>query len=428
MVAVVLASGGLAAALLRVWGGPVWREVAFFYVLHVLGLATSVEVPISGLRVGTNPSRAVTLSPGFIVLLTAVYATKPSTALVVALLPSFAISELKARPDVARMGFNAGQEAISFAAAAFVFNALHPLLGGFGLFLGAASAAVVAEVLNTVLVAGAVALDRRMTLADAVRRMAWTIPHSLTFAVAALLVSTLYMRFGPTAAVFLLMPLIALRFVRKAKLELDVAHDQSIRQFVRAVELKDPYTRNHSERVAEIVIAIHRELGTPERELSDRYLAALLHDVGKIVVPSVVLMKPGSLTPKEFEQVKRHVVVGAEAVRRIDLLSHLADEVLLHHERLDGSGYPYGLRGDEIPRNVRILGVADSFEAMTSARVYRSARSVSEAAEELRRVAGSQLDQEPVDALMRAIASGIVFAKPGAMNVIAAERLAAGDL
>jgi putative nucleotidyltransferase with HDIG domain len=235
------------------------------------------------------------------------------------------------------------------------------------------------------------------------------------------------MHFGPAAAVFLFMPFLAIRFVHKSKLDLDSAHDRSIREFVRAVEQKDPYTRNHSERVAEIVIAIHRELGTPERELSDRYLAALLHDVGKIVVSSAVLTKPGKLTPAEYDEVKRHVVVGADAVRKIDLLSHLADEVLLHHERLDGTGYPFGLRGDEIPRNVRILSVADCFEAMTSARVYRSAFTASEAAAELQRVAGTQLDPEPVEALIRVIDSGIAFANPATTKVIAAERLAVGE-
>ncbi len=418
-VSVALVVGG---GILHVWGAPNWRDVAFFYALHIVGLATSIEVPIAGLRPG-RAGRSVTLSPGFIVLLTAVYATRPSTVVVVALIPSLAVSEWR-HLDPLRVVFNAAQETASFGAAAAVFSVVHHSVGAGGLFVAALAAALIAEVLNTVLVAGAVTLDRRMPLRVSLRRMAWTIPHSLTFGVCALLVATLYKTVGPIAAAFLFMPLVALRFVRKSKVELDDAQDQAIREFVRAVEQKDPYTRNHSERVAEITVAIHRELGTPDRELSDRYLAALLHDVGKVVVPSSVLTKPGALTPLEFEHVKRHVTVGAEAVRRIDLLAHLADEVLLHHERIDGSGYPFGLRGEQIARNVRILSVADCFEAMTSARVYRAAMSVPEAVAELRRVSGSQLDAGVCNALIRVIESGIVFAKPNRTDVAAVSLLA----
>jgi len=206
-------------------------------------------------------------------------------------------------------------------------------------------------------------------------------------------VATLYERFGAAAAVFLFMPLVGLRFVRQAKLELDEAHDAAIREFVRAFEEKDPYTRNHSERVAEIVIAIHRELGTPEPLLTDRYYAALLHDVGKVVVPTEILTRPGPLQPDEYDEVKRHVTAGADAVRRIELLAHLSDEVLLHHERFDGRGYPSASK-KRIPRDARVLSVADCFEAMTSPRVYRPPLAVREAVEELQRVCGTQLDPE----------------------------------
>jgi hypothetical protein len=415
-----------AAAIVRVWGAPDWREVAFFYALSLLAVSTSIEVPISVIAKRNRPSRGVTLSPGFIVLLTVAYSARPSTAVIVALVPSLALAEWR-RPDALRVIFNTGQEALAFGTAAVVFATLRPSFGSAGLFVAAAAAAFSAEFLNTMLVAGAVAIDRRIAVRDALRKMAWTIPHSLTFAVAALLVSTLYKEFGPAAAALLFMPFLALRFVRKSKLELDAAHDRAIREFVRAVELKDPYTRNHSERVAEIVVAIHREMGTPEKELSDRYLAALLHDVGKVVVPSAILTKPGPLTPDEYEQVKRHVTVGARAVSKIDLLAHLEDEVLLHHERLDGTGYPFGLRADAIPHNVQILSVADCFEAMTSSRVYRSAMPVSAAVDELRRVAGGQLAEAPVEALIRVLESGVVFVNPSIGELFAAERPAVGE-
>lgn len=413
------AVAGLATALaaMRLSAAPSWRTVAFFYALHLLALASAVEVPIGGVSSTPRPQRAMTLSPGFIVLLTAVFTGNPLTAVLVALVPSLPVSKWRERPDIARLIFNSTQEAISFGGAAFVFAVVRDATGGvFGLFASAIAAAVTASTLNTLIVAGIVAIDRKMAIADVLRRMAWTITHSLSFALAALLVSTLYVRLGPASAVFLFMPLAALRFVRRSKLDLDEAHEQAIREFVRAVERKDPYTRNHSERVAEITVAIHRQLGTPEKELSRRYLAALLHDVGKVVVPVEILTKPGALAPWEYEEVQRHVTVGAKAIGQIDFLADLADEVLLHHERVDGTGYPTRLCGEEIPRDVRILSVADCFEAMTSARVYRSALSVSAAVEELRRVVGSQLDAEPVEALMDVIESGMVFANAAATH------------
>ncbi len=418
------------AATVRLGGPVMWPAFVFFYALHLLGLATSVEVPLSGITEAMRPPRPITLSPGFIVLLTAAYTLNPATAVLVALVPSLPVNEWRRRPDITRLLFNSSQESISFAGAAVTFALLHRGQTGIGrLFLAAAVAAVVAEVLNTSIVAGVVALDRDMRFRDAARRMAWTIPHSLSFAVAALLVATLYDRFGPAAAAFLFMPLVALRFVRQGKLDLDVAHAGAIREFVRAVERKDPYTRNHSERVAEIAVAIHRELGTPDRLLARRYYAGLIHDVGKIVVPAEILTKPGALTDIEYDVIKSHVTVGADAVRKIGSFADLVDEVLHHHERFDGRGYPDGLEGEQIPRNARILAVADCFEAMTSARVYRGARSVVQAIEELRRIAGSQLDPEPVAALLRVLESGVVFAPPGPRHVLqSVEREAMSDV
>ena len=411
------AVGGVATAIvaLRFFSVPSWRTIVFFYVLHLLALTSAVEVPIGSVSPVLKPQRAVTLSPGFIVLLTAVFTGKPTAAVVVALIPSISLSKWREHPDVARLVFNSAQEAVSFGGAALVFSIVHSAAGGLVALFGAAiAAAATASILNTVIVAGIVSIDRKMRIYDVLRRMAWVIPHSLSFALAALLVSTLYVRFGPAATIFLFMPLAALRFVRQSKLDLDAAHDRAIREFVRAVDRKDPYTRNHSERVAEIVLAMHRELGSTERELSRRYLAALLHDVGKVVVRAEVLTKAGALTAHEYDEVKRHVTAGASAISQIDFLADLAEEVLLHHERLDGTGYPFGFGAADIPRNVRILSVADCFEAMTSARVYRRALTVSEATAELQRVAGTQLDPEMVGALIRVIEGGVAFASPPA--------------
>jgi putative nucleotidyltransferase with HDIG domain len=137
-------------------------------------------------------------------------------------------------------------------------------------------------------------------------------------------------------------------------------------------------------------------------------LGALLHDIGKIGVSDAVLRKPGPLTAEEFEQIKRHPGLGARILRQVPFLSPHLSIVELHHERPDGRGYPFGLRADDIPLAARIVHVADAFDAITSARAYRPARTHGEALAELRRGSGTQFDPVSVDALVAALPSATV--------------------
>jgi HD-GYP domain-containing protein (c-di-GMP phosphodiesterase class II) len=144
-----------------------------------------------------------------------------------------------------------------------------------------------------------------------------------------------------------------------------------IRALTAAIDAKDPYTSGHSERVARIAVRLAQELGIPANRQSDLYLMGLLHDVGKIGVDDAVLKKSGPLTPEEYRVIQSHVEIGVHILADLKKLSHLLPGVRHHHECLDGSGYPCGLTGDEIPLEARILAVADSFDAMSSTRPYR---------------------------------------------------------
>jgi len=146
-----------------------------------------------------------------------------------------------------------------------------------------------------------------------------------------------------------------------------------------------------------------QQLGLKEDDLDTLRLGALLHDIGKIGISDDVLRKPGPLTPEEFEAIKQHPVTGARILRTVPFLAAHLPIVELHHERPDGKGYPHGLHGDEIPMLARIVHVADAFDAISSARAYRPARSGAEALQELWRFAGSQFDAEVVQALATAI-------------------------
>jgi putative nucleotidyltransferase with HDIG domain len=193
--------------------------------------------------------------------------------------------------------------------------------------------------------------------------------------------------------------------VAAAEAETRSAYVGTIRALALTLDARDPYTAGHSERVSAISVALGREMGLADDQLSVLRLGALLHDIGKIGIADQVLLKPGPLTAEEYDVIKQHPTVGARILRSVPFLAPHLQIVELHHERPDGRGYPHGLRSDETPLLARIVHVADAFDAMTSARAYRPAWSSGEALRELWRCAGTQFDVEIVQALAKALPS-----------------------
>ena len=193
------------------------------------------------------------------------------------------------------------------------------------------------------------------------------------------------------------------RRVREQALRIQELFLQGVQMLARALEAKDAYTSGHSIRVSQYAVATAERMGFGGQSLDGIRLGGELHDIGKIGTSESVLHKPGSLTAEEFKQITQHPVLGEK------MLSPLAQEspdvlriVRSHHERVDGRGFPDGLRGEKIPIEARIVAVADAFDAMTTRRPYRDSRPAREALVELRRVAGSQLDPEAVEAFVAA--------------------------
>jgi HD-GYP domain-containing protein (c-di-GMP phosphodiesterase class II) len=177
----------------------------------------------------------------------------------------------------------------------------------------------------------------------------------------------------------------------------------TIRAIAATIDAKDGYTHRHSERVAGLARRLAHQIGLTDDEQHTAQLAALLHDVGKIAVPDSILNKPGRLTPEEFEEMKKHPLHGARILANIQSPSVTAvlPGVQYHHERWDGAGYPEGLRGEDIPLLARLLGVADFFDALTSARSYREAMSIDAAVDLVKQGAGTHFDPRIADALVR---------------------------
>jgi HD-GYP domain-containing protein (c-di-GMP phosphodiesterase class II) len=191
--------------------------------------------------------------------------------------------------------------------------------------------------------------------------------------------------------------------MRDAVAQLNHGYERPIADLVDAIEWKDVYTLGHVRRVATYAVMIGRELGLSTHDLRSLALGAQMHDVGKIGVPDRILTKPSKLTAEEFEVIKEHVGRGYEIAVGVKALHEAIDAIRYHHERLDGTGYPTGLKGEDIPLNARIVAVADAFDAMTSGRVYQPAVTKEDAFAELRTCAGTHFDPDVVDAFGTAI-------------------------
>jgi HD-GYP domain-containing protein (c-di-GMP phosphodiesterase class II) len=203
--------------------------------------------------------------------------------------------------------------------------------------------------------------------------------------------------------VLVLVPLFVARWAMGQFAEQQRAYEATMAALCQAVETKDFYTRGHSERVSRGAGMIARQIGMRPDRAEAIMFAGMLHDVGKLGVPTKVLQKNGPLTEEEYAAIQLHPMRGLEIVREIGFLNEALAGIMHHHERMDGRGYPMGFAGDEIPEFARVIAVADAFDSMTSTRSYREARRINEAIEELRKGAGSQFDPVLVEAFIAAL-------------------------
>ncbi|MFI1178376.1 HD-GYP domain-containing protein [Streptomyces sp. NPDC020799] len=347
------------------------------------------------------PRRTLTLP----VLLAGAFLLPPAAAALVAV-PGALAGRVEQRPVWVRRWWHAAQLSLAACAASYVFARTAPAGAAFTVALAPALAAALAFCLVTAFLDGVI----RFTAEGRSPRAAWCGPlpgpllpalvHGPTGLMTAVLWRSAY---GPLAALLVLLPMsVSSWFLDRYERE-RAAHQATIRALVQAVDLKDRYTRGHSERVGRASVLIARELGLAGERLEALRFAGILHDIGKLGIPTRLLRKDGPLTPEERRVIELHPEYGHEMVRGIGFLNEARAAILHHHERLDGSGYPYGLSGRQIPQFARIVAVADAFDAMTSTRSYSRARPVAVAMAELHRCSGTQFDPHMVDALETAL-------------------------
>ncbi len=185
---------------------------------------------------------------------------------------------------------------------------------------------------------------------------------------------------------------------------------RKLNSVLKKIQEKDEYTYNHCKRVMNMALMVGHRLGINKDNVVKLAYAALYHDVGKIEIPDYILLKPSRLTDEEYEEIKKHPTIGSEMSKEIDFLD-IHTIIAQHHERIDGSGYPYGLSGDAIRLEAKIIAVVDSFDAMTTNRSYKKGRTQQEALDEILRCRGIFYDEDVVDVFTQLLAEGIIKAQ-----------------
>ena len=402
-VALLYIGAVVVSAVVLVARGPFtglrWQYVVFLGILVIVSESRATQ-----LRKGQ-----LTWSPSSAAMLASVVLAGPVGAAIVGACTALG---LRRGPSILQRVFNTAMYALSAYLAGRAFLALGGQVGlpdeqSFpGIIAPFAGAALVLVVANHGLLSGVLWLTRppdgtpsgvgvglsgRLLLSD------------LGYAAYGLLIAALWSVVGFFAPLLVLIPLFVARWAVAQFAEQQKAYEATVGALCQAVETKDFYTRGHSDRVSRGSVMIAREIGMRgERVEAIRY-AGMLHDVGKLGVPTKVLQKTGKLTEEEYAAIQLHPMRGLDIVREIGFLDEALAGIMHHHERIDGRGYPMGLAGGEIPEFARVLAVADAFDSMTSTRSYRGARPVAEAIEELRKWSGTQFDPAFVDAFVAAL-------------------------
>ena len=361
-------------------------------------------------------ARQSSWSPSTAASLAAVVLVGPFGA---ALVGAVSVLSLRGPLSLAPRLFNGAMYALSGYLAGVAFVALqrsYPAGQPFGtphpayfpaLLLPFAAAAVVHVLANHGLMWGVLRANRSGPVLGQLSMessMSLLLVSDLGFAALGLILAALWsVLTGWVAAIIVLVPLFVARWAMGQFAEQQRAYAATMAALCQAVETKDFYTRGHSDRVSRGAAMVARQVGMRPDRAEALTFAGMLHDVGKLGVPTKVLRKAGPLTEEEYAAIQLHPMRGLEIVREIGFLNEALAGIMHHHERVDGRGYPMGFAGDEIPEFARIIGVADAFDVITSTRSYRKARSIAEGVAELRKGAGTQFDPVIVDAFIAAL-------------------------
>lgn len=367
----------------------------------------------------------------------------PSWPTVVAATMAKILPEMVQGRQTQKRIFNVAQLTVTLSVAVISFRAL----GGVGMLsdgldtlsattvaagLPALAAFIVAFVVNSVLVQGVISLAIGIRFTQAIREnVLSSVAVDLLASPIVFLFAWVYAQYGAIAAFAVWAPILGFRQLSKTTLELERTNQELLQLMVKSIEARDPYTSGHSRRVEQYAIVIARAMGLPSKDVERVGRAALLHDVGKIYEKyAPILAKPDKLSPDEWVTMQQHPIDGAELVGTMTRLRELIPAIRHHHEKWDGSGYPDAIAEQAIPLEARIIALADTIDAMSSERPYRTGMSAEQVRAEIMRCRGRHFDPQIVDRLFSGGAWEKIFAPDrqqpafGDLMIVAARRQA----
>ena len=371
----------------------IWLVLIFFLVISAFAEFIPVDLPVSG-----------AVSIGFPIDFVLILVYGPALAMLITALGALIGEIIERKVSWYKIIFNASQFALSAGIAGIVYQELGGVIGTTNLtsyIIPALICALTYYFINSFLFMMVIHLAEGISIwAIWKTQLKGIIATYIALAPIGFIMAMVYIGTGIWGIILFFFPLILARRSFELYTKMRKVYLDTIRALAAAIDAKDPYTKGHSERVAEMSVALAQELNLSDRDTENIEYTALLHDIGKIGISDSILGKKGSLTSQEFDKIKEHTIMGANIIEPVDFLKNSYCAIYHHHEKYNGEGYPDGIKSEDIPILARIIAVADAYDAMGSDRPYRKKLNKDKILKELKDQSGKQFDPEVVKALI----------------------------
>jgi len=371
----------------------IWLAILFFLIISIFAEFIPVSLPVGGV-----------ISIGFPIDFVLILVYGPALAMLITALGALIGEIIERKVSWYKIIFNTSQYALTAGIAGIAYQQAGGVVGAQNIFqfiLPAAICALTYCIVNITLFVMVVSFAQNVRIATIWRTsIKEMIPSYIAEAPMGFLMAIVYTEVGIVGILLFFLPLLLARRSFELYTKMRKVYLDTIRALAAAIDAKDPYTKGHSERVAETSVALAQELNLSDKDIENIEYTALLHDIGKIGIADSILGKESSLTSQEFDKIKEHTVMGAKIIEPVDFLKNSYKAIYHHHEKYNGKGYPDGLKEKDIPLLARIIAVADAYDAMGSDRPYRKKLNKDKILNELKDQAGKQFDPEIVKALL----------------------------
>jgi len=371
----------------------IWLAILFFLTISIFAEFIPVDLPVGGV-----------ISIGFPIDFVLILVYGPALAMLITALGALIGEIIERKVSWYKIIFNTSQYALTAGIAGIIYQQAGGVVGAQNIFrfiLPATICALTYCIVNITLFVMVVSFAQNVRIKTIWRTsIKEMIPSYIAEAPMGFLMAIVYTEVGIVGILLFFLPLLLARRSFELYTKMRKVYLDTIRALAAAIDAKDPYTKGHSERVAETSIAVAQEFNLSDRDIENIEYTALLHDIGKIGIADNILGKESKLTNKEFDKIKEHTVMGAKIIEPVDFLKNSYEAIYHHHEKYNGKGYPDGLKSEDIPLSARIIAVADAYDAMGSDRPYRKKLNHNKILRELKEQSGKQFDPEVVKVLI----------------------------